>query len=447
MPADADANDNVMDLVNVWTPPTPSPPTAVLAAQVGAVESLYAGVLEDEEPPALATGAWDGGESSKYVAMRAAMGLDPESFAAAHKAALEAHTADLLRRGVLAPDATNGSTPAAPAAPAPAPAAAFLEVGAAGDGAAARRRRHAGVRLGAWAPGPPDYATAPDVAYGMDAGGPPSAVYVFGGGTANGVVFSDHYVLHFFPREPPSSGSAPASGGGATAAASKAPAASRSSPAPSGGGGGAGGSRVGGDFVAIWEHLVGINSGPVARVGAAAVTVTSNPDESGVATLADAVEAAASSVVAEWLAQAQAAAAAAAAEAAEAAAADGAPAPTRTAGPAPSGSSSGSSKLRGAKGARFARDPNAEMATVAGLNATEVAAAYDVDAGRPAAPRYVFAPNPAPAAQWVLLFGGAQRSHPVVVDAVPQPRAVPLPALLEDAAAAVAAEEAAAIGV
>jgi len=375
-----------------------------------------------------------------------------------------------------------GSTTAKPGKPArpgkkvsptPGPPGANASVA---DGPRGVKRLLAEADVALWPP-TPNYRTHPDAAYGLDPDGAGTTVYVYGGSTASGVVFGDHFLLHLYPL-PPAAGSS--ASGKAKAAGGKAPGGAK----PAAGSAGASSLPPLPTIVAVWEQLFDVNDAPLAREGSAGVVVTSDPRHAGIPDYAPAVAAAlvaaqnASRLAAEAASQSTTLNLLQVGEDRAAASSKPAPPPTRSSG---AGGGSGGSSLKGGRsqrspaatvrpGASRAPSPSRGASTrpsatkggspaplpsgtpaattaavTAGASGTALPAApimiAAVDGGEadialmrrttdvarilqgPAVPpsSYAFAPYPAPLSQWVVLVGGAQHSHPVAVAPPPPP--------------------------
>lgn len=479
---DPAGNDNVIpDPQNPFLPaPTPLPPSALLKSQVDAINAVYGRVV-DAEAPALEAGTWSDGESPEFVKMRRAMGLDGDSYSAVNTqqlaAAAEAEKKRrLLEAGKPKEDANATDNGAAIVTGAPAPV--FLEVGShesdeqrmllaaaaasehrfaatkaaahaaigaatragqgvdaslvhasrsrrernpaaavsAGEAAEARRRPPRPTEADLFDLRPPSYHDTPDAGYGMDKEGQGTALYVHGGATGNGVVFGDHFILHMFPQ-----------------AAADASSSSGLPALP--------------PVVGIWEELVDLNAGPIGREGAAAIVVTSNPAESGIGGYEEAAKA--------YLEKA----AAAAAGGADGAAAAGST-PATGAATKPTTATAANGKPPAGTKPRFLspeqewdsagvdQEPGAELASMAAADKRRGAKGFKGTvapsmqiAADGSTSSYTFAPNPAPYSQWILLFGGAQRSVPVMVDPRPRDLDPPFGSLLIEAREALLKEE------
>jgi len=288
----------------------------------------------------------------------------------------------------------------------------------AGAAAEARRRPPRPTEADLFDLRAPSYHDTPDAGYGMDKEGQGTAMYVHGGATGNGVVFSDHFILHMFPQAGADAGSA------------------KDLPALP-------------PVVGIWEELVDLNAGPIGREGAAAIVVTSNPAESGIGGYEEAAKA--------YLEKAAAAAGGGDA----AATAPGAAGSTPAAKPTTPGATKPAAKPPTGTKPRFLspeqewdsagidQEPAGELASMTaadkrrgakGFKGT-VSPSMQIAADGATAQAFTFAPNPAPYSQWILLFGGAQRSVPVMVDPRPRDLDPPFGSLLIEAREALLKEE------
>lgn len=120
------------------------------AAEAARLEAAYGSLVDAPDAPALVSGAWDGGESPAFLRIRRAMGLEPEP-----PEAVEAAREAAWRRGLFQRAASSRASSGA--------AAAAAAVGGAGGEVGASATPAGGAVIGAAAasPPPPDASQPP----------------------------------------------------------------------------------------------------------------------------------------------------------------------------------------------------------------------------------------------------------------------------------------------